>query len=173
MSERDPAISDRNRLAGLFDETVDELHRYCLARCGSVVTAEDVVAQTFADAARTLAHRPGEVIDRAWLFVVAKRRLVDHWRSTGREARRVERLIASRSTEGPADAAPGETEIAARVLAALGTLPPRQRAALTLRYLDELSVAEVADELDVAYRATESLLARGRRSFSRAWKEQS
>jgi RNA polymerase sigma-70 factor (ECF subfamily) len=55
------------------------------------------------------------------------------------------------------------------VLAALQSLPTRQRAALTLRYLDECSVAEVADTLDVSYRAAESLLSRAKVNFRSAY----
>ena len=58
------------------------------------------------------------------------------------------------------------------VLAALESLPPRQRMALTLRYLDECSVSEIADAMDVGYTTAESLLGRARRSFARAYGEQ-
>ena len=86
----------------------------------------------------------------------------------------VERLgrIGGRAS-GPADLSDEVPVVAAAdVLDALQTLPDRQRAALSLRYLEELSVAEIADELSVTYTAAESLLARGRRSFERAWQSQ-
>ncbi|MEM8745746.1 MAG: sigma factor-like helix-turn-helix DNA-binding protein, partial [Actinomycetota bacterium] len=52
--------------------------------------------------------------------------------------------------------------------AALASLPERQRAAVVLRYVEEYSVSEVAEALDVGYEAAESLLARGRRGFVEA-----
>jgi DNA-directed RNA polymerase specialized sigma24 family protein len=55
------------------------------------------------------------------------------------------------------------------VLQVLDSLPSRQRRALMLRYLDEHSVAEVADTMEVSYQTAESLLARARRGFSTAW----
>ena len=57
------------------------------------------------------------------------------------------------------------------MLSALERLPDRQRAALVLRYLDEFSVTEVADAMDLTYTAVESLLARGRRSFATAYRQ--
>ena len=43
---------------------------------------------------------------------------------------------------------------------------------LTLRYLDDLPVAEVADILDRTLHATEALLVRARQAFRRAYSEQ-
>jgi RNA polymerase sigma-70 factor (ECF subfamily) len=43
---------------------------------------------------------------------------------------------------------------------------------LTLRYLDDLPVGEVADILDRTLHATEALLARARAAFRRAYSEQ-
>jgi RNA polymerase sigma-70 factor (ECF subfamily) len=60
--------------------------------------------------------------------------------------------------------------LAARdVLAALG---PHHRAALTLRYLDGLPVADVADCLDRTIHATEALLTRAKSAFRKSYVEQ-
>ncbi|MGI9524297.1 MAG: sigma-70 family RNA polymerase sigma factor [Hyphomicrobiaceae bacterium] len=56
-------------------------------------------------------------------------------------------------------------DAAARVDAALRTLPDRQRAALTLFHYQGMSQREVADCLDVSEEALESLLARARRKM--------
>ena len=82
----------------------------------------------------------------------------------------IEQFAQRLSGERPTPAAVADTD-RERVGAALASLPGGQRLALTLRYLDEYSVAEVADELDTTYSAAESLLARARRSFERAWEE--
>ena len=49
----------------------------------------------------------------------------------------------------------------------LRTVSDRQRAALVLRYVDDLSVAEVAESLGLTVHATESLLARARGELRR------
>ena len=41
----------------------------------------------------------------------------------------------------------------------------------SVRYLDGWSVTEIAEELELTYRAAESGLARARRSFLAAWEE--
>lgn len=48
---------------------------------------------------------------------------------------------------------------------ALLKLPPRQRAAVHLRYREELSVVEVAEALGVSFKSAESLLFRSRESL--------
>ena len=53
----------------------------------------------------------------------------------------------------------------------LGRLGAHHRAALTLRYLDGLPVAEVADHLGRTLHATEALLVRARRAFRSAYEE--
>lgn len=58
-----------------------------------------------------------------------------------------------------------------QVLDALQSLSARQRAALSLRYLDGYSVAEIAEVLDTSYRAAESILARGRKAFVTAYED--
>lgn len=55
--------------------------------------------------------------------------------------------------------------------AALGCLNEHQRAALTLRYLDGLPVAEVAAHLGRSLTATETLLVRARAALRRVYQD--
>ena len=149
----------------LFDAHFDSVFAYCLVRCGSRGLAEEVAGQVFVDAARTVRPDSTAELSKGWLLATARHRLVDGWRRRGREQARLDRL---RLVRAPAE--PDEL-VGDRVLAALESMPDRQRQVLTLRYLDELSVSEVADQLELTYRATESLLARARKSFERAYDE--
>jgi RNA polymerase sigma-70 factor (ECF subfamily) len=58
-----------------------------------------------------------------------------------------------------------------RTRAALDRLGPHHRAVLTLRYLDGLPVAEVAEHLGRGLHATEALLQRARNALRRAYVE--
>jgi RNA polymerase sigma-70 factor (ECF subfamily) len=51
----------------------------------------------------------------------------------------------------------------------MAQLPPDQRLALLFRHLDGMSVREVAAAIGRTEKATESLLARARESFRRAY----
>jgi RNA polymerase sigma-70 factor (ECF subfamily) len=60
---------------------------------------------------------------------------------------------------------------ALRARETLDRLAPQHRAALTLRYLDDLPVGQVAELLDRTLHATEALLVRARTAFRRAYTE--
>ena len=83
-----------------------------------------------------------------------------------REERGLQRAHAT--AEDSADPWDAELDLlrAREVLAALG---PHHRAALTLRYLDDLPVPEVAALLGRTLHATEALLVRARAAFRRAY----
>jgi RNA polymerase sigma-70 factor (ECF subfamily) len=67
---------------------------------------------------------------------------------------------------------PWEAEIdAAAAHEILQVLAPQYRAALTLRYLDDLPVATVAALLGRTVQATEAVLVRARVAFRRAYEE--
>jgi RNA polymerase sigma-70 factor (ECF subfamily) len=58
------------------------------------------------------------------------------------------------------------------VYAALSELNAFQQAALTLRYLDGLPVAQVAEHLGRSLHATETLLTRAKAALRRAYRKQ-
>lgn len=160
------AVTPDDALATLFAANVDSVFGFLVARCGSRQLAEDVCADTFAEAARVFVDGRGAEVTRAWLLHAARLRLIDHWRRAERHRARVERLS---QTLRPAVGPEPSSDEDARVVVALRSLSERQRSVLVLRYLDGYSVTEVASALDLSYRATESLLARARRSLLAAY----
>jgi RNA polymerase sigma-70 factor (sigma-E family) len=83
-------------------------------------------------------------------------RATNRWRSRGR---RPETGLGDYDPHAP-DHSDGIAERSA-VVAALRDLPPRQRAAVVLRYLDDLPVGEVAAALDCSEGTVKSNAARG------------
>lgn len=159
-------VAGGTNLASIFDAEAGAIFGYFVIRCGSRPVAEDLTAETFVAASKQFATGRGHEVTPAWLRTVAKRRLIDHWRALGAHERRVEKLALARQQNEPPERDPD-----GRVDEALSSLPQRQRAALVLRYLDDFSTSEVADVLGLSYKATESLLARARRSFTAAYGE--
>jgi RNA polymerase sigma-70 factor (ECF subfamily) len=162
------AADQRAELLALYDRALPQVYGYLLPRAGVTAVAEDLTAETFL--AAVTAVQKGTVPDLtvAWLVAVARHKLVDHWRRQGREERR---LHALEGGVQPWDD-PWDTELdVSRARSVLATLGSHHRAALTLRYLDGLSVPEVAEQLDRTVHATEALLVRARVAFRRAYEE--
>ncbi|MGH9106081.1 MAG: bifunctional nuclease domain-containing protein, partial [Acidimicrobiales bacterium] len=97
-----------------------------------------------------------------WLCGIALNLARRQLRERARQARSPSGPVQPQSTEGLLV----EAETAARVRAAIGTLPPGQREAVQLFYLDSLNEAEVAAYLGIARSAVKSRLYKARRSLS-------
>lgn len=154
-------------VAEIYPVALPQVYGYLIARCGNTSVAEDLTAETFM-AAVAATRQPAELdLTVAWLIGVARHKLVDHWRRTGREGRSLEAVqddaVAVDPWEAELDASAAHT--------ALSRLPVPQRAALTLRYLDGLGVAEVARQLGRSVHATETLLVRARAALRRIYRE--
>jgi len=165
---RRPLRADPESLRSFYGETLPAVYGYLLHRCGgSAATAEDLTQETFLAAVAEL--RKGCEIDNppAWVIGIARHKLLDHYRREARSERMVE-LPDGDGGDLPDD---HDGEARDRTIAALALVPPAQRAALVLRHLDGYSVPEVAGLLGRSVEAVESLLARGRSSFRRAYVE--
>lgn len=168
-----PACGDADpvgRLLSLYDESLPEVYGYLITRCGDVTVAEDLASETFVAAVD--AARRGSVgeVSPAWLVGIARHKLADHWRTREREERRLRSIHDEELGRDDDWDATLDAMDAHRVL---GTLGPHHRSALSLRYLDGLSVPEVAGHLQRTVEATEALLTRARRAFRRAYGDRS
>ena len=153
-------------LLALYDDALPQVYGYLLPRCGGAAVAEDLTAETFLAAVDAVRRQTVRTITVAWLVGIARHKLVDHWRRVGREERRVNALASEPpGTDDPWDAVLDAT----RARSVLDGLGPHHRAVLSLRYLDGLSVPEVANVLDRTVHATEALLVRARDAFRRAY----
>lgn len=155
-------------LLSLYDAALPEVYGYLLPRCGQRALAEDLTAETFEAALSACRKAPSPSPSVGWLIGIARHKLVDHWRWAEREQRRLRALAGEyREADDPWDQR--LDALAARET--LTRLGPHHRAALTLRYLDGLPVAEVAAHLERTSQATEALLVRARAAFRRAYEE--
>lgn len=124
---------------------------------GSRSASEELAQDAFADA-----YRRWDVIGRyddpgAWVRRAVANRSVSRWRRRSAELRALTRLGARRAEPLP-PLEPADHEF----WAAVRSLPARQAQSIALRYLDDLSVAQIADVLDVAESTVRVHLHRGR-----------
>jgi RNA polymerase sigma-70 factor, ECF subfamily len=158
------------RFLALYDAALPYVYGYLLARCGRAVLAEELTSETMLAAVDALKRdaRPSS-LSTSWLLGIARHKLVDYWRRLGREERSVQTI----GSQQPETEDPWDVHLdCLRARQTLEKLTPQHRSVLTLRYLDDLAVADVADILDRTVHATEALLARARLAFRRAYSEQ-
>jgi RNA polymerase sigma-70 factor (ECF subfamily) len=158
-------------LVALYDSQIGDVYNFVLRRCGANVgLAEDIAQETFLAAARHF-RRSANVANPAWLYQVARRRLVDRWKAEARKERKLRLASGGRPDVETADVADAVVS-GDRVMAALAELPASQQAAFVLHHLDGCSTREVAEMMRRSVKATESLLARARQNLAATYREQ-
>lgn len=152
--------TDGTRIAQLYATHADAAIRLAFLLTGDAALAEDLVQDAFVRLAGRLAHLRDPSAFNGYL----RRTVVNLARSHFRR-RRVERGYLERAR---ADAARASTlapdasvENRDELWAALGHLSTRQRAAVVLRFYEDMSEADVADVLSCAPGTVKSLVARG------------
>jgi RNA polymerase sigma-70 factor, ECF subfamily len=154
-------------LIGMYDHALPQVYGYLAARTRNTVVAEDITSETFLAAAQAVKRDTVPDLTVAWLITVARNKLVDHWRRQEREERNLHLVESPEAFEEDMEQQ-FERQRAREVLDRLGA---HHRAALTLRYLDGLSVPEVAELLGRTVHATEALLVRARNAFRTLYAE--
>jgi len=133
-----------------------------VAVTGNQAEAEDISQEAFQQAAR----RWSTVVDydapEAWVRRIALNLAVSGRRRATRKARAMVRLAASTSATTDPTHSTVERLALARALQAVGW---RYRVVLALHYFADLSVADIAAELDVPESTVKTRLARGRRQL--------
>jgi len=171
---------DEAAFRDLFDRFFPRLYRFALARVPrDPEAARDIVQQTFCKAIERLDTYRGEAALYTWFCQICRNVVADHYRRDSHGGSRVvlledqpdARAILESFTAPEAD----EPETGAMreqvhrlVEATLDALPGRYGEALEWKYIDGLSVREIAGRLALGEKATESLLTRARESFREA-----
>jgi RNA polymerase sigma-70 factor (ECF subfamily) len=142
----------------LFRATFEPMVRSLAFACGDREVAADAVQDAFTRA-YTRWRRISQYDDPAgWVRHVALNRLRDHFRKSERGRRAVERLGGQLTT---AQAAPEPVE-PSDLLARVASLPRQQRIAVSLFYVEQLSVLEVATAMGLTEGAVKYHLHAGR-----------
>lgn len=150
-----------------FDAAYPQVYGYLFRRCGQHELCEDVAAATFVAA---LASDRADAWPLPWLLVIARNKLVDHWRRAGRARAGNERLKSRVVPSGLSET--DQTDQQLDIATAMASLAPDHQAVIALRHIDDLSVAECALLLGRSIDATDSLLRRAQAAFRSHWNEQ-
>ena len=149
----------------------DELYRFALSRVSDSETAEELVQETFLSALDGLASFRAEASERTWLFVILRRKIIDHYRRQARVSRvGLDELSDGGATEADffapengywtaqqapvswlsADAALEQQELREVLRRCQDRLPLQHGAVFALRFVEELSAEEICQELGLS-----------------------
>jgi RNA polymerase sigma-70 factor (ECF subfamily) len=165
-------------VSDLRREYLDSVWRFVRARCGGDDgVAEDLVAEIFSAAWRSMAegHRPRSTWP--WLLGIARRRLADFWRARGRkptelswgtlpaeERACIEEYLAGRAEEPGLS---GETRALLRQ--ALSDLRPEVQELLIAHHVEGVSLRELGRRSRKSESSIESAMARARAALRSAF----
>lgn len=160
MSNPDPTIRAPESFDDFYRREFPKMVTLACAVSGSRVAAEDIAQDALLDA-----ERRWQVIGRydkpgAWVRRVTIQR-------SSKRLRRLRLESAALLRIAPQEAIPPGPDDVEEVLGAVAKLPARQRAAVTLHYLDGYSIGEVAEVLSCAEGTAKAHLFKARRSLAR------
>lgn len=171
------AAGDREALAPLVERHHRRLYRIALAYLRRPEEAQDVVQEAFVRVCCAAGRWNAARAPAPWLSRIAVNLAIDRWRRNRRRADTFsplaehdhEAMLADTGT--PPDRRVESRETAELLRSALAALPERQRAVVTLRHYQELSLEEIAETLGISLGTVKSSLHRAlaqmRRGLSR------
>jgi RNA polymerase sigma-70 factor (ECF subfamily) len=160
---------DKEAFGLLYDHYQPSVYRFLYYRTRSQTLAEDLTADTFFRALRSMNNFRWQGKDfGAWLMTIARNLTTDHFKAgrTRLEMTTEDMTPHDDATEGPEDAvlASLTNEV---LLKALTELPTEQRECLIMRFLQGLSIAETALALERSEGAVKQLQLRGVRNLAK------
>jgi RNA polymerase sigma-70 factor (ECF subfamily) len=173
---------DQDAFQELFQKFSPRVLQYTRRLVGSEARAEEVTQDVFVQVFRFRQRYRPESRFSTWLYTIAtnlclneirrpERRLrVDLWKERDDEERHEGPQLADPAAITPEEGAAGR-ELARQLEAAVGDLPPKQRAALLLSRVDGLAYRDVAEALGCTEGAVKALLFRATQSLKKTLRE--
>lgn len=138
------AQSDAHAFGALYDRYVQRVYRYCLYRVNHAAEAEDLTAQVFLAALEALPRYRHDGHFAAWLFAIARRKVTDAYRRTSHASLEEAQLPPLHMELELTLEKRQRRESLLKLIQALGE---EERELIHLRYVAELSFAEIAQSL--------------------------
>jgi RNA polymerase sigma-70 factor (ECF subfamily) len=126
----------------LYRAHVQPVFRYLYSRIGSLAEAEDATAQTFLAAMEALPRYREEGHFASWLFAIARKKAMDHFRSRRKRAD----IESVEHIPDPMDLLQEviRSEQHAELAKLIHSLPEKEFELIRLRYVAELNFSEIA-----------------------------
>jgi RNA polymerase sigma-70 factor, ECF subfamily len=149
------AQRDSRRFAELYESNFERVYAFIVRRVGDRHEAEDLTAEVFHLALKNIGRFEWRGVPfAAWLYKIASNEIVDRSQKTARQPR-------LDPTDDPREPCWEEIENRARLFRMVDQLPSDQRRVITLRFAEERSIREIAQQLKRTEGAVKQLQFRG------------
>ncbi len=140
------AQKDPSRFAELYENNFARVYAYVVRRVGNRAETEDLTSEVFHQALANLKRFEWRGIPfSAWLFRIAANLISDRWQRSGREQVADDPQQIESAQASPAEIE--EVERRATLFRLVGNLPAEQRRVVVLRFVEQKSIKEVAQEI--------------------------
>ena len=160
---------DREAFRALYDTYKDRV--YSIAYYffhADADAASEVTQQVFLKLMRELTRFRGDAAFSTWLYRLVVNACVDRSRSRRKDAVGEDPVVLERLATHPShEEFFARREVAESVQRAIATLPGKLRAAILLRYFEDLSYADMAAALNCSIGTVASRLSRGHRLLAK------
>ncbi|HWO94444.1 MAG TPA: sigma-70 family RNA polymerase sigma factor [Dehalococcoidia bacterium] len=148
---------DADALSTIYETYYPRLYNYCRLQLGDAHLAEDVTSDVLLQVLEALReYRFRGTPFAAWVFRIARNRLIDHHRRSNRRPQVELSDVLPSQSDGP----PAITERAQEyesVRAAIGHLTEEQRQVIILKFVEDLDNSAIAQVLGRSLGAVKSL----------------
>lgn len=175
------ASGDEAALGALVDRYARSVYRFCLRYCNDPNLAEDASQEVFLRIFLYARKFRPDTPFKTWMFAIARNASADALRSAARARPSGDGADSEGNSLCPNPTQLGEQsdpekrlltfEESLRVNNAIADLPDGQRAAVILRYFEEMQVSEIAGVLGRSVSSVESLLVRAKRNLAKSLSE--
>ncbi len=126
----------------LYDRYAVPVYRYVYSRVGNAADAEDLTAQTFLSALESLPRYRERGAFAAWLFQIARSKLMDHFRRDRNQVS-LDQVDLDPKADDPLACSIASDEVST-LKTLVASLSIQERELLRLRYVADLSFGEMA-----------------------------
>jgi RNA polymerase sigma-70 factor (ECF subfamily) len=152
------AQRDSSRFGELYEENFYRVYAYIARRVGNRHQAEDLTADVFREALAGIAKFEWRGVPfAAWLLRIASRAIADHFQRLGRET--------GNPLDEPEQPAPQEVERSAILFQLVDRLPEAQYRVIYMRFVEQKSIREIAQEMERSEGAVKQLQLRALESL--------
>jgi RNA polymerase sigma-70 factor (ECF subfamily) len=149
------AQKDQSRFAELYEYNFERVYAYVARRVRDREEAEDLTSEVFHRALANLAQFEWRGAPfAAWLFKIAANAIIDRSKRTAKERQFY-------GDDDPPEVSSAETEHRASLYRLVDQLPSEQRRVIEMRFAEQKSIREIAQELGRTEGAVKQLQFRG------------